>query len=199
MRVVVGLGNPGSRYTHSRHNIGFAVVEELSRRWSLPLGRTRNGVRMAEGVADDRHVALIEPQMYMNVSGPALARIGRHITAGQLIVIHDDLDLDVGCVRVKVGGGTAGHHGLDSIVDVYGADFVRVRVGIGRPRPGLDTVDYVLSEFDARDSETIGAAVVRAADAIDCIIANGEKMAMNVFNTRTRKRAALPAETVGRN
>ncbi len=198
MRVVVGLGNPGRGYTGSRHNIGFTVVEELSRRWRVSLGPTRNGVRIAECVVADQHVALIEPQMYMNVSGPALVRTGRQIDPGQLIVIHDDLDLDVGCVRVKMGGGSAGHHGLDSIAECYGPDFVRVRVGIGRPPRGLDTVDYVLSAFEPQEHEAIAAAVTRAADAVDCIIAEGENRAMNMFNARKRSRAPLPAESVGR-
>jgi PTH1 family peptidyl-tRNA hydrolase len=199
MRVIVGLGNPGSQYADSRHNVGFSVVEELSRRWRLPLGRVRHGLRVARGKVAGQHVALIEPQMYMNASGPALGRAGQRIEAKRLIVVHDDLDLELGSVRVKCGGGTAGHHGLDSIVDCYGPDFVRVRVGVGRPPHGEDGVDYVLSRFREEEREAVGAAIDRAADAVERIITAGEQAAMNTFNTRPGKRSPLPAEPVGRN
>jgi PTH1 family peptidyl-tRNA hydrolase len=199
MRVIVGLGNPGSQYAGSRHNLGFAVVEEVSRRWRLPLGRARHGLRMATGSVAGQHVALIEPQMYMNVSGPALARAGQHIEAKRLIVVHDDLDLELGSVRVKCGGGTAGHHGLDSIVECYGRDFVRVRVGVGRPPRGEDGIDYVLSRFHEQEREDIAAAVSRAADAVECIITEGQQAAMNTFNVRPHKRPPLRTEPVGRN
>jgi PTH1 family peptidyl-tRNA hydrolase len=199
MRVIVGLGNPGRQYAGSRHNLGFAVVEELSRRWRLPLGRARRGLRMATGNVAGQHVALIEPQMYMNMSGPALAHAALHIEAKRLIVVHDDLDLGLGSVRVKCGGGTAGHHGLDSIVECYGRDFVRVRVGVGRPPCSQDSVDYVLSEFHEREREIVAGAVSRAADAVECIVVEGEQAAMNTFNVRPRQRPSLPAEPVGRN
>jgi PTH1 family peptidyl-tRNA hydrolase len=199
MRVIVGLGNPGSQYAGSRHNVGFAVVEELSRRWRLSLGRARHGLRVATGNVAGQHVALIEPQMYMNVSGPALARAGQHIEAKRLIVVHDDLDLELGSVRVKCGGGTAGHHGLDSIVECYGRDFIRVRVGIGRPSRGENGIDYVLSRFHEQERQDITAAIARAADAVECIITEGQQAAMNTFNVRPRRRVPLPAEPVGRN
>jgi PTH1 family peptidyl-tRNA hydrolase len=199
MRVIVGLGNPGRQYAGSRHNLGFAVVAELSRRWRLPLGRARRGLRMATGSVAGQHVALIEPQMYMNVSGPALAHAGLRIEAKRLIVAHDDLDLGLGSVRVKCGGGTAGHHGLDSIVECYGPDFVRVRVGVGRPPRTQDSVDYVLSEFHELEREIVAGAVSRAADAVECIVVDGEQAAMNTFNVRPRQRPSLRAEPVGRN
>jgi PTH1 family peptidyl-tRNA hydrolase len=199
MRVIVGLGNPGSQYAGSRHNVGFAVVAELSRRWRLPLERARRGLRMATGSFAGQHVALIEPQMYMNMSGPALARGGQRIEVKRLIVIHDDLDLQLGSVRVKCGGGTAGHHGLDSIVQCYGRDFVRVRVGVGRPPSGEDGVDYVLSRFREQERESVAVAIGRAADAVECIISGGEQTAMNRFNVRPHKPPPLPAEPVGRN
>ncbi len=199
MRAVVGLGNPGSQYAGSRHNVGFAVVEELSHRWHLPLGRPRRGVRLVRGLVAGEHIALIEPQMYMNVSGPALARSGQTIEAKRLIVIHDDLDLEPGDVRVKCGGGTAGHHGLDSIVECYGRDFVRVRVGVGRPPRGEAGVDYVLSKFDEQEHDRLATAIGRAADAVECVIRQGEQAAMNTFNVRPRRRPPLAAELAGRN
>ena len=186
MRIVVGLGNPGSAYEATRHNVGFAVVEELAQRWRLPLGRTRGGVRMVHGPIAGQDVTLVEPQMYMNVSGVALARMIPPVTAKDLVVVHDDLDLQCGSVRVKRGGGTAGHHGLDSIVECFEADFTRVRVGIGRTPQGTATVDHVLSRFDAEECEIISGALQRAADAVECILREGENNAMNRFNMRPR-------------
>jgi PTH1 family peptidyl-tRNA hydrolase len=198
MRTVVGLGNPGHEYAGSRHNVGFAVVEELARRWGSPLGPVRRGVRMARGTAAGKHVALIEPQMYMNRSGPALIRSGRHIEVTELTVVHDDLDLELGCVRVKRGGGTAGHHGLDSIVECIGRDFTRVRIGVGRPPREKGAVSHVLSKFKNEESEIIAAAITRAADAVECIVIEGEERAMNVFNASATKRPSMAAEPVGR-
>lgn len=198
MHVVVGLGNPGGEYDGSRHNVGFAVLEELLERWGLPLGPVRHGVRMGRGTVAGKLVALVEPQMYMNRSGPALVRAGRYIQASELTVVHDDLDLEVGCVRVKRGGGTAGHRGLDSIVECFGRDFTRVRIGIGRPPQGKDAVSYVLSKFRNEENKIIAGAITRAADAVECILVNGVERAMNLFNTRAAAHPSSPAEPVGR-
>ncbi len=186
MRVIVGLGNPGSAYQGTRHNVGFAVVEELAERWRLALGRTRGGVRMARGLVAGHDVTIVEPQMYMNVSGVALAQMKPAVTAKDLVVVHDDLDLECGSVRVKRGGGTAGHHGLDSIVECFEGDFTRVRVGIGRPAYGTTTEDHVLSRFDAEEFEIMSPALRRAADAVECVLREGENIAMNRFNVRPR-------------
>lgn len=197
MHLVVGLGNPGQEYAGSRHNVGFAVVEELARRWGLPLGPARHGMRIVLGVVAGKHVALIEPQMYMNMSGPALVGAGQEVDVTQLVAVHDDLDLELGGIRVKRGGGTAGHRGLRSIVECYGEDFVRVRIGVGRP-PRKDAITYVLSKFNDEERETIAAAITRAADAVECIVAEGEERAMNTFNVRTPEGPLAPAESVGR-
>lgn len=193
MRIVVGLGNPGSRYVGSRHNIGFAVVEMLVHRWGWVLGRTRDGWRAAKGNLFGQPVMVVEPQMYMNLSGEALARLPGSVTASKLIAVHDDIDLDPGCVRVKRGGGTAGHRGLDSIVERYGRDFVRVRIGVGRPPAGVDPADYVLGRFAAAEREGMEAAVQRAADAVEWILKEGEEATMNAFNVRPRGAATTRA------
>jgi PTH1 family peptidyl-tRNA hydrolase len=182
----------------SRHNVGFAVVEELARRWEAPLGPVRRGVRMARATVAGKGVALMEPQMYMNCSGPALMRSGRYIDVAQLTVVHDEIDLEVGSVRVKCGGGTAGHHGLDSIVECFGCDFTRVRVGVGRPPRERGAVGHVLSRFDAAEREIIATAIRRAADAVECIVIEGEERAMNTFNAVSAKRRSLATEPVGR-
>ncbi|MBP1685179.1 MAG: peptidyl-tRNA hydrolase [Deltaproteobacteria bacterium] len=199
MYTVVGLGNPGHEYAGSRHNVGFAVVDELARRWKAPLGTARRGVRVARAIVAGKHIALMEPQRYMNRSGPALIGSGRHINVAQLIVVHDDLDLEVGCVRVKRGGGTAGHHGLDSIVECFGRDFTRVRVGVGRPPRERGAVSHVLSRFSGAEREVIAAAITRAADAVECILNEGEERAMNTINAVAAKRRSVAAEPIGRN
>lgn len=188
MRIIVGLGNPGDAYAGSRHNVGFAVVALLAVRYQLSFGPVREGIRMAQGRFGGKPVMLVEPQMYMNRTGTALAGIPDTV-APALIVVHDDLDLEVGCVRVKRGGGTAGHRGLESIVERYGPDFTRVRVGIGRPTGGEDPAEYVLSRFSVDENDVMRAAVRRAAEAVDCIVLDGEQTAMNHFNVRVRSAA----------
>src|SRR5262249_9732489 len=198
MRVVVGLGNPGRQYAASRHNVGFAVVETVARRWRLSLAEVQDGVRLADGSVAGEQTLLVQPQMYMNLSGHALARIEPSFTVQDLIVIHDDLDLEVGCVRVKRGGGTAGHHGLDSVVEHFGSEFTRVRIGIGRTPRGVDGADYVLSPFDTQEGDVISAAVERAADAVETIIRAGEQTAMNCFNRRTQSDTTDVVSSIGR-
>ncbi len=181
MHVVVGLGNPGKTYADTRHNVGFLVVEELARRWRWPLSPAQHGLRRSEGRIGDQAVMLLEPQTYMNRSGDALAGLS-DVRDRHLIVIHDDLDLGLGRIRVKVGGGTAGHHGLDSVVAYFGTGFTRVRVGVGRPYDGADTVSFVLSKFTPGEHEVVNQAVHNAADAVECIVREGTPAAMNRFN-----------------
>lgn len=198
MRIVVGLGNPGGEYAGSRHNVGFAVVDELARRCRAPLGRVREGLRTATGWIAGDMVMLVEPQMYMNLSGAALAQLQPPVVSTDLVVIHDDIDLDLGCVRVKRGGGTAGHHGLDSIAEHLGEAFARVRVGVGRPPRDADVAAYVLGRFAPSELETAQKALQHAADAVECIIGEGEQTAMNRFNVRTQTRPAVAAASMGR-
>ncbi len=198
MRIVVGLGNPGSEYASTRHNVGFRVVEELARRWRLTLEPTGRSVQLAQGVIAGEPTMLIKPQLYMNRSGAALAEAAPLVVASDLVVIHDDLDLEFGAVRVKRGGGTAGHRGLDSIADHCGRDFTRVRVGIGRPVRGEDVVGYVLSAFPAEQHDAAVAAVEHAADAVECVLRDGEQKAMNCFNVRPRSGAAAAPAPMGR-
>jgi len=185
MRVVVGLGNPGNAYTGTRHNVGFVVLAHLERRWGLSLAPPQHGSRMAQGAVYGEHVLLLEPVRYMNCSGPALAARQPAITAEQLLVIHDELDLECGRVQVKRGGGSGGHRGVASIVEHFGSDFTRVRIGIGRPPRAADPAEYVLAAFAVEQQPLVDAAVQRAADAVECIIRQGEETAMSQFNVRS--------------
>ena len=190
MRIVVGLGNPGNEYAATRHNVGFMVVQELARRWRLSLEPSGRNAYLARGVIAGEQTMLLEPQLYMNRSGAALAQVAPLAVPSDLVVIHDDLDLDFGSVRVKRGGGTAGHRGLDSIAALCGREFTRVRVGIGRPARGEDVVGYVLSAFPAEQHAAVAAAVARAADATERVLRDGEAKAMNCFNVRTQSGTA---------
>ncbi|MGI8648832.1 MAG: aminoacyl-tRNA hydrolase [Rubrobacter sp.] len=174
--AVVGLGNPGRRYERARHNIGFLVVDELARRHGGSW-RTKKKSEVSEVGFDLKNLTLMKPQTMMNLSGAAVA--GQ--AAEDLIVVHDDLDIPAGDVRVKVGGGHGGHNGLRSVTNNVGADFVRVRVGIGRPPEGVAVVDYVLGGMES----AVNDAVPNAADAVEKILTDGPERAMDVFNQRS--------------
>ncbi|MBA2441451.1 MAG: aminoacyl-tRNA hydrolase, partial [Rubrobacter sp.] len=171
--VLVGLGNPGRSYERSRHNIGFLVADELARRhgggW-----RKKKKAESASVSLGSREVIVLKPTTFMNLSGSALSGA----KAGDLVVVHDDLDLEPGTVRVKVGGGAGGHNGLRSLIQNVGPDFVRVRVGIGRPPEGVTVTDYVLGRMEAAVKE----AAPRAADAAEAVLEDGPEAAMNRFN-----------------
>ena len=174
--VVVGLGNPGRSYERTRHNVGFLVVDELARRYGGSW-RAKKKAEAAPVSLERRKVTLLKPTTYMNNSGAALAGC----KAEQLVVLHDDLDLPAGTVRVKVGGGAGGHNGLRSIIQHLGNDFVRVRIGIGRPPVGVTVTDYVLGRME----EAVKESVSLAADAVEVLIESGSEAAMNQFNVRS--------------
>jgi len=172
----VGLGNPGRAYERTRHNIGFLVADELARRHGGSW-RRRKRAEAAPVWLGSTEVTLLKPTTFMNNSGSALAGYRTE----DLILVHDDLDLPPGDVRVKVGGGAGGHNGLRSIIQHLGPDFVRVRVGIGRPPAGVSGTDYVLSRLDA----AVRDAVPLAADAVETVVEEGPEAAMNHFNVRS--------------
>lgn len=186
VRLVVGLGNPGPRYRGTRHNLGFEVVEGLMSRHGVTATRRFEG--RAVGVTGPRGaVTLLMPETFMNDSGRAVAMARRRLglEAAEVLVVHDDLDLPVGSVRVRPRGSSGGHNGLKSIIGVLGGDgFGRVRLGIGRP-PGLagdDVVRYVLERFTPAERGLVDEAVGRACDAVECVLAGGYEAAMNRFN-----------------
>ncbi len=175
--VVVGLGNPGRSYTRTRHNAGFLVADELASRHGGSWRKKKNA-EIAEanfGLAD---ATLLKPQTYMNNSGAAVSSYKNDY----LIVVHDELDLPAGTVRVKVGGGAGGNNGLRSVIGRVGPDFVRVRVGIGRPPIGITVTDHVLSKMDG----AVKDALPTAADAVEAVIERGVEAAMNEFNVREK-------------
>ncbi len=185
MKVVVGLGNPGKKYAQTRHNLGFLVVDRIASENHVTVKRKKRDSLIGEWQADGERVLLVKPQTFMNHSGEAVRQLLRlfPFTARDLIVIHDDLDLPFGRIRIRPRGGAGGHRGMASILEALGEeDFFRVRVGIGRPPAGVDPTDYVLERFSPLDSRHLGQIVSRAADAVHCLVKEGSQRAMEKFN-----------------
>lgn len=187
MKLIVGLGNPGARYAGTRHNMGFLVVDALAQRAGVEINRERFDALLGRGEISDVPVILAKPLTFMNLSGRAVAQIARYFGIGveDILIVHDDMDFPVGDVRIKAGGGAGGHKGLLSIIDqLGGADFARVRVGIGRPPPNETAERYVLERFSAEETQESGYAIERAGDAVIAVVSSGVHAAMNRFNAR---------------
>jgi len=187
MKIVVGLGNPGRKYERTRHNAGFMAVDELARGLRFALTQEKYHALVGKGPEGGREVLLAKPQTYMNESGRSVAAILRYTSATvkDLVVVHDELDLPLGVVRVKAGGGHGGHNGLRSIADHLGTqEFIRVRVGVGRPPEQWDAADYVLSPFTPAEQPVAVEAITAAAEAVRVIMSDGLTKAMNLFNKK---------------
>lgn len=185
MKLVAGLGNPGPRYQLSRHNVGFMVLDNLALAFQIRWGKRKFQARLGQGMIADQQVLLVKPQTFMNSSGRALAQLvyDFSVPLAELIVIHDDLDLALGKIQIKKGGGDGGHQGLRSIIDwLEDASFLRLRLGIGRPRPGQEPAEYVLSPFDEEEMDDLNQMVAKAEKALTCLLTEGEVRAMNKFN-----------------
>lgn len=187
--MVAGLGNPGEEYADTRHNSGFMTVDELARRAGVTYWKNRDGALVAEAKARDaeglRTVLLVKPQSYMNTSGGPISKLcAEHgVTPEELLVVHDELDLEPGDVRVKVGGGHAGHNGLKSIIAKLGSrDFTRVRVGIGMPPGRMQVADFVLKRLRAKEAEDFALEVARAADVVELALSHGVVYARDHVN-----------------
>jgi PTH1 family peptidyl-tRNA hydrolase len=187
--LIVGLGNPGKEYAGTRHNVGFEVVDLLARRHDGRLKAGKERALVDEVRIDGQRVALAEPTTYMNLSGESVAPLVRRFGIDdptRLVVVQDELDLPTGRVRVKVGGGLAGHNGLRSIKAHLHTDaFVRVRIGVGKPPSKEHGADHVLKKVATSDRELLAVAVEIAADAVELIVAQGADAAMNLVNART--------------
>jgi PTH1 family peptidyl-tRNA hydrolase len=183
--MIAGLGNPGREYERDRHNVGWMVVDELARRHSKPVFRLKFNGRLAETRIGDRRVALLKPETYMNESGRSIAAATRFfkVPPERLLVAHDDVDLEVGRLQARLGGGLGGHNGLRSIEQALGTrEFLRLRIGVGRPGRGdpRDVAAYVLSPFDS--DENAEDIVSRSADCIEMLLSEGLIAAQQAFN-----------------
>ena len=184
--LVVGLGNPGERYARTRHNVGAMVVDRLCERFGARLRKVRfSPVMAAEARYEGIPLVLARSGTWMNESGPPLASFAkrRGIPVSRVVACHDDMDLPFGALRVKRSGGTAGHHGLDSLVAAFrSTDFYRIRVGVGRPPSRDRGIDHVLDTFPKRQQEDLGVLVEEAADAVLALVSEGLATAQERFN-----------------
>ncbi len=188
MWLVVGLGNPGREYASHRHNVGFMAVDELASAVRADAFRAKWSAEWAKGQHAGDDVVLLKPQTFMNLSGQSVqpAAAFFKVSPANVLVLHDELDIPFGEVRLKQGGGHAGHNGLRSIIQSLGTnDFARLRIGIGRPKPGFrgEVADYVLSSFDTMERAELGDILRRATDSVLDVLARGLTPAMNKLNT----------------
>jgi peptidyl-tRNA hydrolase, PTH1 family len=193
--VVVGLGNPGRRYQASRHNVGFRVVDRLAARWQTGVRREAHHALVGEARQGAERVLLVKPQTYMNDSGRAVGSVQRfyRVEPAHVIVIHDDVDLDLGRIRVRTAGRAGGNRGIESILATIGdPGFVRVKVGVGRPAAGPVPANWVLSAPAAEETDILAAAEDRAADAVEIVLSDGPERAMNRVNQREAAHGGSP-------
>jgi PTH1 family peptidyl-tRNA hydrolase len=188
MWIIAGLGNPGRRYEKTRHNVGFEVLDELCRRHMQSGFRSKFGGEAVTGLMSGTNVLLLKPMEFMNKSGFAVQRAAQFHNADpeKILVIHDELDLPPARLKLKSGGGHGGNNGLRSIIEQLGnRDFLRIRVGIGKPAAGNEEgagADHVLSPFPSHEISEMNDAINKAADAAEAIVASGMIVAMNDFN-----------------
>lgn len=186
MRMIVGLGNPGKEYANTRHNIGFRCVNKLAKIHGISLSQRGSHAQFGVGEVEGNKVVLAKPRTYMNLSGRSVKLLMRRFQASpsDIFVVHDDLDLPLGKVRVYSGGGSGGHKGVESVITEVGSrDFHRIRVGIGHPPENdHDAVAYVLSDFLSEEKVVVEDIITRVAEVILCILREGIVAAMNKYN-----------------
>jgi len=187
MLLIIGLGNPGGGYSKTRHNAGFLLLDFLAKKHGISFSSRECLSQTGRGEISGKPVVLAKPRTYMNLSGQAASKLARKYRASprEIIVVHDDLDLKPGQLRLRSGGSSAGHKGIDSIMACLGTrDFIRLKIGIGRP-PGCqdeDVVDYVLGTLTAEEHDLMDSVIPRGAEALECLLEEGLENAMNRFN-----------------
>lgn len=186
LSLIVGLGNPGRKYVRTRHNAGFRLAEILANRWRAGWTEEKKfKARLAWAERGESKLLLCQPQTYMNLSGEAVGAVVNfyHAARERVLVAVDDADLPLGRIRLRGGGSSGGHHGLESIEQHFGTrEFARLRIGIGRESDAREITDYVLSEFSPAEAELFEKALTRAADQVECWLEQGLGKAMNLFN-----------------
>lgn len=187
MKLIVGLGNPGSRYRGTRHNVGWEVLERLARKHDIAIEEDTGWAEVGRGEIGPHRVALARPMTYVNASGTAVADLKRRyrIKAADVFLIVDDLDLPLGRLRLRPKGTAGGHNGLRSVIEALGTDgFPRMRVGIGRPPGETDAADHVLARFSGEERQMLNDALDRAVEALEVAIVEGVDVSMNRFNAK---------------
>jgi PTH1 family peptidyl-tRNA hydrolase len=187
LKLIAGLGNPGPKYAATRHNIGFMVVEHLASEAGIALKKSGHQGIYGVGRLGGEEVMLLLPQTYMNLSGASVTSAYKSLglRPGDLVVIHDDIEIPFGTLRIRAGGGHGGHNGIRSIREVLGtADFLRVKVGVGRPPAGGDVSAWVLGGFGAEERKRLGCVTETSAKAVETVVVRGLQCAMNEFNNK---------------
>jgi len=183
--LVVGLGNPGNTYENTRHNAGFMVADQIARDFNISLDKTKFDAVYGRGFIEDVDVLLVKPMAFMNRSGPPLQKLAHYfrIRGEDMLVIHDDIDLAFGRLKIKEKGGHGGHNGIRSIMDAFGGgDFVRLRIGVGRSETEGNVTDHVLGRFSDDKAEMVARIIAAARDAVVTVLCEGMKAGMNAFN-----------------
>jgi len=187
LRLVVGLGNPGNKYEDTRHNAGFLVADKIAEDFNLSFNKTKFDTIFGRGFIEDVDVVLAKPMAFMNRSGPPLQKLAHYfrIPGEDMLVIHDDIDLAFGRLKIKEKGGHGGHNGIRSIMDAFGGgDFARLRIGVGRSEAGENVTDHVLGRFSDDKSEMVARIIAVARDAVVTVLGEGMKVGMNAFNRK---------------
>ena len=187
MRLIVGLGNPGPRYENTRHNAGFMIIDRIARDFNISFDKKKFDCVFGRGFIEDVEVVLAKPMAYMNRSGPPIQKLAHffRIQCKDLVVIHDDIDLVFGRLKIKEKGGHGGHNGIRSLTEAFGGgDFVRLRIGVGRSVSGDSVTDHVLGRFSEQDAELLARIISGARDAVVTVLCKGTKAGMNLFNAR---------------
>ena len=190
MKIIAGLGNPGAEYARTKHNVGFMLLDALAERLNAPAWKEDFFSALTEVRIGGEKVFLVKPLTYMNNSGEALGPMLSYYKtdADDLVVVHDDMDIPVGTVRIRKKGSSGGHNGIKSILTHVGSeDFARVRIGIGRPPAGWTVINHVLAPFSSEDAPKIRAAIDYLLPAVECIVADGVDLAMNKYNPHKKK------------
>ena len=185
MKMIVGLGNPGAGYAQTRHNVGFMVIDKFATAYQLTINKKQGQSLLGQGFIEGQKVLLVKPQTFMNKSGEAVSEIINYYREGieDLIIIHDDLDLDFGRLRFKRGGGTGGHNGLKSITKMLNSpEYSRLKIGIGHPPEFMPTEAYVLGSFPAKEKEEVPEIIKEAVEGLKTWLFEGVDVAMNKFN-----------------
>jgi PTH1 family peptidyl-tRNA hydrolase len=191
MWLIIGLGNPGRKYTNTRHNLGFVVLDALSKKFSIPIKYSTRYYKYGRGVISNHEVLLIKPLTFMNNSGIAIKEaVNKYRDMESILIIHDDLDLETGRLKIKKKGSSGGHRGIESIIErLNTGDFLRLKIGIGRPclcqgrqADKISPEEYVLSNFNKQEKAIIKEAVTRAVDAVAMILEKGVSQAQNSFH-----------------
>ncbi|MCR5439885.1 MAG: aminoacyl-tRNA hydrolase [Selenomonas sp.] len=199
MKIIAGLGNPGSEYEKTKHNVGFMFVDALAEKLGVTDWKDKFDAKIGETRIGVEKVLLVKPQTYMNESGQAIGPLMNFykLDAEDLIVVHDDMDIPAGTIRIRKKGSAGGHNGIKSVLAHVGDEhFARVRIGIGRPLPGWTVVNHVLAPFVPEDVTKIEEAIKYLVPAVECIVTDDVDMAMNQYNPKKAKKKKVKAEEV---